>query len=156
MLWNQVFFYFTTFSLIWPGEVHFIGIRISTNHPWNWLCGLGKQLSKHFWWALGNGGEHSSGPVGMQHGAPGGRPVCVVLPSCFPWKSVVNVLINHTPCVTDCSPLSLLPAKNPIKWLQRTEWYWFTVKPGVLCSERSKQNGVCFNMDSSTLLYVEK
>lgn len=110
------FFYFTTFSLIWPGEVHFIGIRISTNHPWNWLCGLGKQLSKHFWWALGNGGEHSSGPVGMQHGAPGGRPVCVVLPSCFPWKSVVNVLINHTPCSpqwTDCSPLSLLPAKNP-------------------------------------------
>lgn len=64
-----------TFCSASPGAVHVPGVRGGADHPGGWLRGLGQQLSEHFWWDLGNHGEHPSGPVGMQHGAAGGRPV---------------------------------------------------------------------------------
>lgn len=65
------------------GEIHFTGVGISTDYYWSWLCGLGKQLSEYFWWALGNRGEHSSGSIRMQSGAPGGMSV-LAAKSTFP------------------------------------------------------------------------
>ena len=100
------------------GEIHFTGVGISIDYYRSWLCGLGKQLSEYFWWALGNRGEHSSGSIRMQYGASGGMSV-LAAKSMFPSplfsqisKSVYN---PHTCCsaeYTEQKPLFTLLAEN--------------------------------------------
>lgn len=88
------------------GEVHFSGLGSSPDHPGRGLCGLGEQLSEHIGRALGDGAQHSPGPVGMQHGASRGVSAWYSTPL-GSLEMILLVSASHFVCVSKYSNLSL-------------------------------------------------
>lgn len=121
--------WFDTFCLASAGEVHVPGLRVGPDCPGGRLRGLSEQLSEHFWWDLGNCGEHSSGPVGMQHGAPGGRPVRVAPPPSLPLGARGALLRTPAPCA-QCTGLTVAFGLSCL-WNTPMKCWWTMEKIGI-------------------------